>query len=82
MKYSFLTLFAYLISYTVADVSHPILWERSFNMNISNPTSNGKVNQATSYMVTSQDFQGVILDDSFDDPPEVYNIRHSLLTAH
>lgn len=53
----------------------PIFRERSFTMNVntSTPRNVGKVNQSTSYLVTSQDFQGIYVDrKTLYDPPEVF----------
>jgi hypothetical protein len=76
MKYSILNLLAFsipwLINVAADDVVHPILWERSFDMNISDPTSSGQIDQSTSFMVTSQDFQGVLVGDNTNtSPPDV-----------
>lgn len=51
----------------------PIFRERSFTMNknTSTPRNVGRVNQSTSYLVTSQDFQGIYVDrKTYSDPPE------------
>lgn len=53
---------------------NPIFRERSFSMDVNNstPRNVGKVNQSTSYLVTSQDFQGIYVDrKTMYDPPEV-----------
>lgn len=78
MRHSSWKILACLIPYIInvtADVVHPILWERSFHMNISDPTSSGQIDQSTSFMVTSEDFQGVLVDNNSDDPPEVLFIK-------
>jgi hypothetical protein len=65
-------------SVAVADTPpNPVLWERSFAMNTTTTTAKnvGTIIPSTSYMVTSQDFQGIHVDAKSRNTPEVNQVR-------
>lgn len=70
MKYIYLVAFIVKLIEAV-DVTNPIFWERSFSLNISNPNSYGALIQSTSYIVASQDFQGLNTLSDYKTTPEV-----------
>ena len=60
-------------SFALADEPNAIFWERSFTMNLTTTTAanTGTTDFSTSTMVTSQDFQGLQVDDKSKRPPDV-----------
>lgn len=64
-----------LIHTVAADVPNPVFWERAFTINITNANNEGTLNQSTSFMATSQDFQGIHIDANPKNPPDVSNFR-------
>ncbi|KAI8333009.1 hypothetical protein BD560DRAFT_415115 [Blakeslea trispora] len=67
-----------------ADIRNPVFWEQSFMVNISNPNSVPTLVQSTSYMTTSQDFQGIYLDSNPRSPPNrvVFNFGESCSSSN
>lgn len=65
---------------------NPVFWERSFTMNMTTSTSKnvGTINQSTSYLVTSQDFQGIHVDPKTKYPPDriVFNFGESCRSSN
>ena len=54
-----------------ANVRNPVFWEQSFMVNISNPTGVPTLVPSTSYMTSSQDFQGIYVDSNSRSSPNV-----------
>lgn len=71
MKYTLFLLLNLCIRSIYADALNPVLWERSFTMDISQPNSQGTLIQSTSNMATSQDFQGIHIDSNPRNAPDV-----------
>jgi hypothetical protein len=71
MRFTILLLFALCINSIHADGLNPVFWERSFTMDISQTSSQGTLIQSTSNMATSQDFQGIHIDSSPRNAPDV-----------
>ncbi|OBZ88535.1 hypothetical protein A0J61_03414 [Choanephora cucurbitarum] len=62
-----------------ANVRNPVFWEQSFMVNISNPTGVPTLVPSTSYMTSSQDFQGIYVDSNSRSSPNrvVFNFGES-----
>lgn len=71
MRFHILLLLALCINQIYADSLNPVFWERSFTMDISQTKSQGTLIQSTSNMATSQDFQGIHIDSSPRNAPDV-----------
>jgi hypothetical protein len=71
MKLTFMLLPVLLVQAVVADVPNPVFWERSFTINITDANNVGTLIQSTSFMATSQDFQGIHIDANPKNPPDV-----------
>lgn len=66
-----------LVLTCAADAFNVVFLERSLAMNVTNTSSSntGKLNLATSYLTTSQDFQGIQIESSTSSPPNVKKLK-------